>query len=342
MNWTIAKSRRLLAAALVVVASASAVQAAETVTVSNFVRAETDKYFASVIAVTGAPGQFQHYRQPIPVENQQVIRMNRDTLYSAAVFDLTTPVTIVKPESDGRFQSMLVINQDHYVVGVEHGAGEFTLTREDVGTRYVITIFRTFVDPTSPEGIARANALQDGLEARQADPGTFEIPDWDPASLDAVRNALNALVPMMGDESRKFGSRDEVDPIQHLFFTASGWGGNPPAAAVYVTVVPEQNDGKTRYALTARDVPVDGFASVTVYNAEGYLEPNPFDAYAFNNLTAAKNEDGSVTIHFGGCEDGRINCLPTPPGWNYAVRLYQPRAEILDGSWAFPEAVVVE
>jgi hypothetical protein len=26
------------------------------------------------------------------------------------------------------------------------------------------------------------------------------------------------------------------------------------------------------------------------------------------------------------------------PGWNYIVRLYRPRAEILDGRWTFPEA----
>ncbi len=60
------------------------------------------------------------------------------------------------------------------------------------------------------------------------------------------------------------------------------------------------------------------------------------NAYSFNGVTAAKNEDGSVTIHFGGCKDGRINCLPTPPGWNFAVRFYQPRAEILDETWPFP------
>jgi hypothetical protein len=41
---------------------------------------------------------------------------------------------------------------------------------------------------------------------------------------------------------------------------------------------------------------------------------------------------------FGGC-DGKIpNCLPTVPGWNYMVRFYCPRKEILDGTWKFPEA----
>jgi hypothetical protein len=39
----------------------------------------------------------------------------------------------------------------------------------------------------------------------------------------------------------------------------------------------------------------------------------------------------------GGC-DGRIaNCLPTPPGWSYLVRLYRPKPEILNGAWTFPE-----
>jgi len=46
---------------------------------------------------------------------------------------------------------------------------------------------------------------------------------------------------------------------------------------------------------------------------------------------------GSLTIHSGGCGDGRLNCIAITPVWNYAVRLYEPRAEILDGSWHFPK-----
>jgi len=50
-----------------------------------------------------------------------------------------------------------------------------------------------------------------------------------------------------------------------------------------------------------------------------------------------RNEDSSIAINFGGCNDGRVNCLPVPADWNYSVRLYKPRPEILDGSWKFPE-----
>jgi hypothetical protein len=46
----------------------------------------------------------------------------------------------------------------------------------------------------------------------------------------------------------------------------------------------------------------------------------------------------AVTVQFGGC-DGKVpNCLPIMPGWNYIMRLYRPRPEILKGSWKLPEA----
>jgi hypothetical protein len=46
-------------------------------------------------------------------------------------------------------------------------------------------------------------------------------------------------------------------------------------------------------------------------------------------------EDVSITIHFGG-DLKRANYLPIAEGWNYPIRMYQPRKEILDGSWTFP------
>ena len=121
-----------------------------------------------------------------------------------------------------------------------------------------------------------------------------------------------------------------------------GWGGNPKKDAIYVNVVPEKNDGKVNYALTVKDIPVEGFASITVYNKDGFMERNDLGINAINNLTATPNKDGGATIHFGGCADGRENCIPITDGWNYIVRLYQPKKEILDGSWAFPSPSPVE
>jgi hypothetical protein len=106
---------------------------------------------------------------------------------------------------------------------------------------------------------------------------------------------------------------------------------------MYLIESVSENDDKMAYAMTVQDVPVDPFWSVTVYNADGYLEANDLGVNSYNDITAESNPDGSCTIHYGGCEDGRDNCIPITPGWNYMVRMYSPRQEILDGSWTFPK-----
>ena len=313
------------------------------VTVENFVRAESDLYFAATVKSRGAFGTFAHNREPTPIDGQTVVRMNRDTLYSAAVFDLdAAPVTITLPDPGGRFLSMQVISQDHYTPMVVYGGGTHTLTKENVGTRYVIAAVRILVDPFDPKDVAEVHTLQDAITAKQDNVGTFDVPRWDPVSQTKVRDALSALADSLPDKNRMFGQKGEVDPVRFLLGAASAWGGNPDTEAVYLNVTPAKNDGETVYRLTVRDVPVDGFWSVCVYNAKGYFESNALNAYAFNSLTAKKSEDGSVTIQFGGCDEKTPNCLPVPPGWNYMVRLYRPRKEVLVGTWKFPEAQPVQ
>ena len=75
----------------------------------------------------------------------------------------------------------------------------------------------------------------------------------------------------MPDFKKAFGTQGEVDPVRHLIGTAAGWGGNPDKDAIYLNVTPAKNDGKTVYRLKVKDVPVDGFWSVSLYNAKGYL-----------------------------------------------------------------------
>lgn len=308
------------------------------VTPDNFRRAESDMYFGRVVK-QGGFGKFYHYRELMPINSQTVIRSNRDTLYSAAVFDLDAgPVTIRLPDAGGRFMSLQVIDEDQYAPAVIYGAGTHTLTREQIGTRYIMVGIRTLVDPNNPQDIKQVQALQDAIKVAQGDSGRFEVPNWDQASQKKVREALLALGETVPNFKGAFGPRDKVDPVRHLIGTAGGWGGNPQKDATYLNVTPGKNDGKTKYRLTVREVPVDGFWSISVYNAKGYFEPNKQNAYTLNNITAQKNADGSISVQFGGC-DGKIpNCLPITKGWNYLVRLYRPRHQILDGSWKFPEA----
>src|SRR5271170_2920390 len=315
----------------------SASSAPMPVTVDNFVRAESDLYLGN-IAKDGGFGKFNHRREPARLDNQTVIRLNRDTLYSAAVFDLDAgPVTITLPDAGKRFMSMQVINEDHYVPAVFYGGGLHTLTREQIGTRYVAVAIRTLVNPADPRDIAEVHALQDAIKVSQKSPGKFEIPNWDPVSQKKVRDALLVLGSTLPDFKKAFGTKAQVDPIRHLIGTAAAWGGNPDKDATYLNITPTKNDGATVYRLDVKDVPVDSFWSVSVYNGDGYFQKNPYDAYTLNDITAKKSSDGSIAIQFGGCDGKIANCLPTMPGWNYTVRLYRPRAQILDGARTFPE-----
>ena len=177
-----------------------------------------------------------------------------------------------------------------------YGAGSYTLDKEKVGTRYVVVAIRTLVDPADPEDVEQVHALQDAIKVEQASAGSFEVPDWDPASQKKVRDALLVLATHLPDFRKAFGTKDEVDPVRHLIGSAAAWGGNPDKDAIYLNITPAKNDGKTVYKLDVKDVPVDGFWSVSVYNADGYYEKNDYDAYSLNNITAKKS-DGRLGRH---------------------------------------------
>ena len=327
--------RSICIAGFLFAATAPAI-AAQPVTTANFSRAETD-WVMAIQAKAGCFAKLCVDAGPAPLDKQQVIRMNRDTPYSRGVFDLTAPVTITLPEAAGRFQSLQVVNQDHFVTLVAYRPGTYTLTRASVGTRYAFVIIRTFIDPASPADVAAGRKVQAATTATQASPGSFEISDWDQAQRAKLHDILVSMAPFVPPTARKFGRAGEVDPVAHLVGAAAGWGGNPPEDATYLLRQVSANDGKTPHVLTVGKVPVDGFWSITVYNARGYYEA-PENAISINNVTAKGNKDGTTTVRFGG-DPGAPNHLNIMPGWNYTVRLYRPRAEILDGSWKFPEPV---
>src|SRR5262245_356179 len=79
------------------------------VTAENFPRAESDMYFANALKMPGAGlGKLTHQREIVSVDNQPVIRYNRDVLVSSGVFDLEAGhIIITMPDPGKRFQSIL-------------------------------------------------------------------------------------------------------------------------------------------------------------------------------------------------------------------------------------------
>src|SRR5271166_751569 len=151
-----------------------------------------------------------------------------------------------------------------------------------------------------------------GEDQREGSPVLFEITEGTrspaphrssrpvmSASCDATRAALLELAKGLTGYQHAFGARGDVDPVRHLIATASAWGGLPDHEATYLNVEPGLPVGE--YQLTVRDVPVDGFWSISVYNSAGYFspgyfEPNDRGTYSVNNLTAIRGDDGSVTV----------------------------------------------
>ena len=318
---------------MTVVNAAEAVSAI-VVNVDNFDKAQTDFEFAGIIKQAGGINKLHSNRAPTPIDKQNIIRMNRDTLYSTGVVNISRGATVTLPDAGKRYMSLMIINNDGYVNEVFYGGGSYKLTVEKFDTPFVGIVVRTLANPEDAKDLAIAHKLQDQIKITAGSEQAFVLPDYDKASYKATLGAILDLAKGLKRYTETFGSRAEVNPVHFMIGTASAWGGLPDNAAQYINVQPDLPVGE--YELTVKDVPVKGFWSISLYNAKGYFQQNDLNAYSLNNLTARPNSDGSYTIRFGGCTATTENCLPIMDGWNYAVRMYEPSQSIIDGSWKFP------
>ena len=104
------------------------------VTVDNFARAETDNYFAVNAKEAGGLAKLGLRRAPASIDNQTVVRLNRDTLNSFGVFDLAAgPATVTLPDAGKRFMSLMVVNEDHDVPFVAYDLQPHMLTETNTG-----------------------------------------------------------------------------------------------------------------------------------------------------------------------------------------------------------------
>lgn len=305
------------------------------VDVDNFATAEVAFQVDRFLALGAVVNRWLHFRRPTPLDQQSVIRMNRDTLYSLAVVDISMGATLTVPDTEGRYLTIMVINEDGYLNRVFDEPGDHRLTVDEFDTGFVLLAGRTLADPTDADDIAAANRLQDALAIDAAAARTWESGRFDEVSYEAVKKPLLALGAGLHDSTRTFGAKDDVDRVRFLIGTAGGFGGLPETEAFYVIRAAPLPVG--RYRLQVADVPVDAFWSISVYNRDGYFDPNEYESYSVNSVTSVRDADGTVTVDFGTEPGDSENFLYVTEGWNYVVRLYRPRPEILDGSWTFPE-----
>ncbi|MGI9315721.1 MAG: DUF1254 domain-containing protein [bacterium] len=197
------------------------------VNVDNYVRAETAFQFDKILKLTGGLNKWHHNRTPTPLDQQNVIRMNRDTLYSSSVVDISKGATLVIPDAGDRYLSVMVVNQDEYINKVFHKPGKYELTVDEFDTPYISMWARTLVDSSNPEDIKTANKLQDKIPIQSNSALEFTHPNYDQESYKETFTALAALSNGVTDTNKMFGSKEQVSEVRHMLSAACCWGGLP-------------------------------------------------------------------------------------------------------------------
>lgn len=311
--------------------------AAVAVTRATYTRAESDRTFANIAKLAGGVNRFFHYRNVTPLDNQSVIRMNKDTLYSGAVVDTSKGATLTVPDvPKGRYLSVLLIDNDHYSPGVIYAPGTHQLPRD---TRYLFLAVRIqLLRPDDPADIALVNKLQDQFVIKAGSAKPFPAPKWEQKSLAALTEQYNrefARFDQYPDGSMApRGKADES--IRHLA-AAGAWGLFPTRDAVYINYNGGQATDRC-YCATYRVPEHNAFWSITVYGADGYMKS--VDSI-LNGLNAKMNADGTFTARYGAkavCGEAP-NRLDTSEGWNFLMRIYRPGASVVNRSYKLPDAV---
>jgi len=142
-----------------------------------------------------------------------------------------------------------------------------------------------------------------------------------------------------------------TDYLMRALVTAIGLGANRPQDAIYPTSLKDAEggsyDGTHKYVVHfGKDQlpPVNGFWSITMYDANYFFVANPIDRYSISaRQNLKKNPDGSIDLHIqkdSPGADAEANWLPAPSGkFILMMRLYWPKESnpsILDGSWVIP------
>ena len=292
------------------------------VTLENYEVAESDLAFYNITKLVGMNNFFHFPTGTFDLDNQTVVRMNRDTYYSGAIIDTTQGATITIPETNGRYLSVMVVQNDHYIDQVFLEPGTHDITSE---TEFAMVAMRIRSNQSDPDDDAAIAALRAGVKLEVGGNGTHVRPNYNMEELVTLRDELTVEGTKLGSLMGMQGAHGTIEPTMHLYGTAIGWGLLPDAQAQYLGSPKFNNDGCYRASYSAPPFKDPGFFSITIYDADGWIYS---EDGILNEYNMSLNEDGSFDAHFGDC--GNVdNHLPTVEGWNYLLRIYEPKLEEL-------------
>lgn len=309
----------------------------DVVTSATFIRAESDRYFYNISRQAGGVNRLFHFRNVTPLDKQSIVRMNKDTLYSMGIVDTAGGATITMPPiPPGRYASIYLVDNDHYVPFVIYEPGTHELPQD---TRYLgIGVRIQVFDPNDSAEIALVNALQDQFTISAVSAEEFKQSTWDQDSLNTLRAEYEQEFQNYDRYPSDWqGPRGDVNETTRHLAAAGAWGLFPEQDATYIVYV-GGHDPEECVAATYEVPENQAFWSITVYGEDGYMKSTNNVA---NSSKAVMNPDGTFTVHFGppdSCGD-TLNRLDVSDGWNFLMRVYRPGSGVLDGTYKLPRAV---
>jgi hypothetical protein len=244
--------------------------------------------------------------------------------------------------------------------------GEFPTPTD--GKRFIAKLNRKLASNPPPR---RDRPLLDELATVGVGPGL------DPERANLSPEALDSLYASVTAEATSFPTTARINALQQAI-AGGGWilpasnigdygtdyafraqiailglGANTPDEAIYPTGLTDSSgamlNGANDYRITfapGEAPPARYFWSLTVYDSNGYLSPNPIGRYSLgpSHPPLLKKRDGSIVIALQQDEptERRVNWLPTPDaGFRTNLRLYGPSKAAQRGKWRPPPVVEV-
>jgi hypothetical protein len=215
--------------------------------------------------------------------------------------------------------------------------------------------------PTKDDAPMLAKMAQIGIVPGQ----DFDIAKLDPAVAQGLQSVPKAGLEKIMAHFKTAGSDVNgwlfstktgvygTDYLQRAFVTAIGLGANRPQDAIYPTsemaVTGKPYEGANKYVIhftKGQMPPVNGFWSLTMYNADYFFVQNPLNRYTLSSRNKFKtNKDGSVDLFIQNTSPGKgkeSNWLPAPADrFILMLRFYWPKEAIIDGTWKPPVVAAI-
>lgn len=286
------------------------------VTIKNYVVAESDWYFNGVQEKVGVNAWM--HDDPVSKDNQQVIRSNRDVVYSIAIVDVSKGATFTVPKSN-EFQAIHIIDEAHLFHQVVLNGETLSVNADEIEGEYVYLLARTRDNGDFKDTKARQSALK--FVANSSRP--YKSKGFDAEKVIAFREELVRQVnsgeqPIAGHDA--FGkTMADVNPHNYIYAAAYGWGGLPMTTAQYVPLQVTSADCLS-WTLPKPDLDWEnnGYMSATFYGADGWIHEDDFyiphsemkdNGNSFSFTTNCKKSAGNATVEKGG---------------NFLIRMYLP------------------